>query len=354
MILIPQDQALQRWDVLPATLREALSSEANTDFLLKTCASENIFEPKVYTVSRIAGYVLLGFLHPEDVAQELVDALKIDPKTAKSVQDALNGRIFAPLRTDINKVYAPLSNYTAPSTSIAGPKVIQDVSEVSFAPYVSDASVALPKAISGPTLPTVGWSQMKPPAPTPPPPAASPRPAVTIPAPTPSAGIKPSAPVPPPTRPATPAEPAPVMLHEDTTFKAAQKNVAFTLSRPGGGAEMHMGSGGAVPTPPRPAVLEFGGGPKPATTPAVSSGAVHYTDFKSPLSSAPTANSGPRNVVQMTSPAAAPKSPSTSASAVPVPQPPKPPQPPRPLQSPTPPTPPAAPQNNKPIVKDFL
>ena len=35
--------------------------------------------------------------------------------------------------------------------------------------------------------------------------------------------------------PSVPKEAAPVMLHEDTSFKAAQKNAGFTLSTPGAG-----------------------------------------------------------------------------------------------------------------------
>jgi hypothetical protein len=168
-------------------------------------------------------------------------------------------------------------------------------------------------------------------------------------APTPPAPPKPPAPAPAPA-----PEPAPMMLHQDTTFRAAPKNAGFTLSRPDSGAEIKM-SPGKPPAAPRPAFLEFSStapsAPKPPAPPTSSSTVVHYTEFKPSLSSVPTADSGPRNVSQITPP----KPMSTpSMTSVPVPKPPKPPtpapmaptsggttvpmpQPPRAAQPPTPP-----------------
>ena len=317
MITPTQDQALQRWDTLPDNLREALCFDANSEFIQKTCGDEHIPEEKISKVSMVSGYVLMGFLHPEDVAQELKERIGLDTQTANSLEAALNKRIFATLRTDIDKVYSPMGKFEATGVA-ASPKIIQDV------------SVAPPKPAQ--TLPAVGWSQMKPPTPT------TPAPTRPVTAPIPPVRAPATPPISAPA-PVTPAEPAPMILHEDTTFKAAQKNVDFTLSRPGGGAQVSMGSGSAVPTPPRPAVLEFGG--TPAKPPAAQTSAVHYTDFKPPLAATPTANAGPRSVTQITPATPAP----TAPAPVAVPKPPSPPQP---------PTPPASPQNSKPIVRDFL
>lgn len=307
MTTVTQDQALQRWDTLPESLREALYSEASSDFLWKTCAAENLPEIKTRQVAKIAGYVLLGFLHPEDLSRELMELIKIDPRTAKSIQDAINNRIFSPLRADIDKTYIPLSKIEIAHPSIA-PKVFQDVSSLPPKPA---------------TLPDVGWSKM--PAPTMPSPISGIRPPTP---PVAKAALKPS------------IDPAPMMLHEDTTFKAAEKNASFTLSRPGAGADVHMGQGATIPTPPRPAVLEFGG-----VKPPQSSGAVHYTDLKPSLSAMPTANTGPRSVSQVGTPSIAPMPPSVqkptpSQSAMPP--------------APMPPRPSQTPQGDRPIVKDFL
>jgi hypothetical protein len=343
MINVTKNQALRRWDTLPDNLHEALCSEANSDFLWKTCAAENIPESRIYVVAKLAGYVLLGFLHPEDIAPELVEAIKIDPRTAKSIQDALNGRIFAPLRADIDKIYVPLSKAEMMS-STSGPKTfLDDVNGASKLPPLPVNKVTGPKPS---VLSDVGWSRSSTAGPginlgviSAPSPTAAPAPTASTPTPTPTPA------------PSVPKEAAPVMLHEDTSFKAAQKNAGFTLSTPGAGAEIHMGQS-TKQAPEKPAFLEFGGAKPSAPKPPAPSPALHYTALTLSLSSVPTGDAGPRNVSRITPPVPVPP-------AVPTPKPPMPPVasipvPPRPPQAPQTSQTPQPPQGAKPIVKDFL
>ena len=313
MITPTQDIALQRWDILPITLREALFSEPNSDFLWKTCLDEHLPNENIYIVSKIAGYVLLGFLHPEDVGQEIKERIGIDVKTASAIEEALNKRIFTSLRTDIDKVYSPLSKLE-PFSEKANPQILQDIN-------IQSKIASTPIAPKPTTLSDIGWSKQ---------PAAGSNIGASAIIPTP-------APVP---APKLPAEPAPMMLHEDTTFKPAEKNVSFTLSKPGGAAEMSMNRG-AAPAPTRPAVLEFGSATSAGTSvskpPTPASSLARPMGFGPSFASMPTANIGTRNVSQIV--------PTVSA---PIPKPPTPPIPPRPPQAP------ATSQPGKPIVKDFL
>lgn len=149
----------------------------------------------------------------------------------------------------------------------------------------------------------------------------------------------------------TAIDPPPVMLHEDTKFTAAEKNAGFTLARPGGGAQISLNTTQSKPVA-RPAVLEFGGtpsAPKPSAPNPVPPQKQNYSEFKRSLSSAPTENSGPRNVSQILPPAPVPPAPPTppaSQISVPVPRPPQKPTP--------PPQAPQPPQKEKVITKNFL
>jgi hypothetical protein len=156
----------------------------------------------------------------------------------------------------------------------------------------------------------------------------------------------PTIPMPAAPAPIAPAGPGPVILHEDTSFKAVEKNAGFTLTRPGGGAEVTIGKSSSQ-APTRPAVLEFGG-VRPPSAPAGN----NTVSSMSPLSAIPTASAGPRNV-SLINPAAPMPKPLTP-SPVPVPTPPRPPQLPQPPTPQAPPTPPGISQKAKPIVKDFL
>jgi hypothetical protein len=316
MLTVTQQQAGQRWDIITPPLREALFSDVNADFVWNLCQSEHLTEEKSYQVAELAGYVLLGLLHPEDLAGELTSSLDLPAPLAKTLSDQINSRVFAPLRADIDKVYSPLSKLGGVSMGSA-PKILQDVgasSEKNIAP-----SNIIPSTPKPTTLSDIGWSKK--------------------PATQPSTSAKISAPIPTPLAPPKPpAEPAPMMLHEDTVFKSAEKNVSFTLSKPGGASEMSMDRGAVVvPAPTRPAVLEFGGGATPSGAsapkpPTPASSSASPVGFGPSFASMPTANIGTRNVSQI-----------VPTASVPIP--PRPPQAP-----PKPPTP----QPNKPIVKDFL
>jgi len=107
MTLISKEQALQRWDSLPDNLRDALCSETNSDFIWKTCGDEHIPDEKIYSVARIAGYVLMGFVHPDDASKEIQDATGIDSRIADPIASAVNARIFTPLRQSIDDIYEP-------------------------------------------------------------------------------------------------------------------------------------------------------------------------------------------------------------------------------------------------------
>ena len=109
MLSISQQQAGQRWEIITPPLREALFSDVNADFVWNLCQSEHLTEEKSYQVAEISGDVLLGFLHPEDLAGELVSSMDLPIPLAKTISDQINSRVFAPLRADIDKVYSPLS-----------------------------------------------------------------------------------------------------------------------------------------------------------------------------------------------------------------------------------------------------
>ncbi len=381
MTTISKNQALQRWDMLPQVLRDAIYSESTSDFVWKTAEAEHVPEDKIYTVLRITGYILMGFLHPEDMADELKNQLGLDPKICAAIAGAISQRIFVPIRADLDKIYEPSSKFGV------GPKMMQDLQapeiisqtareapRVGAVPVAGNEAKAAPAPIAPKKLPDVGWSRSTPETPVvqlhetrPAPPQAAagsgaktPTPGTQPPATGPMpAGPKPMMPAGPmgefermnfmqqkgkapevPTAPSMgtppkPAEPAPVMLHEDASFKAEPKAPDFRIQLPGVKLNAEKPT-----TPSRPAMMELNKNATPATpsssatTPAK---VVHYTEYKptSTGTSRPTmpvppvslAPSGPRQITELTSGGDAPPKPSVPMSAPmpPAPQMPKPP-----------------------------
>jgi hypothetical protein len=313
--LITEQELDKRFDTLSSKLKEVLTSERTLNIVDQICKKNNITdEEKVLIIHQIVGLVILGLVHPYDLGSEINDALSLEnPKFSNAITEELNAKVFLPIKAELENNYHPVLTHSEqkiiPATPVENPSLPK--------------SAPAPKTIS---LSDIGWSKQ---------PAPSSITSINTPKPTPTIMPTPVAPkitTPAPTVPTL--TPAPMMLHEDTAFKPAEKNVGFTLSKMGGIAEMGM-SGGVPKAPTRPAVLEFGAVPTPKPT---SPQPPKPPIFGAPsLASMSVVDSGPRNVSQI-------------APIAPTPMPmPKPTIPiPRPLQPPTPP------QANKPIVKDFL
>src|SRR6185437_2066230 len=126
----PSEQAVaQRWDNLTPALREALFSDANDEFIEQLCKSQYLPEEKIDDVSERAGYVILGFLHPEDLSEELVKSVGLKPQIADSISGNINQRIFSPLKDELAKTFAPATKAetisgTNKPTASSGPKIL--------------------------------------------------------------------------------------------------------------------------------------------------------------------------------------------------------------------------------------
>jgi len=331
MLSISQQQAGQRWEIITPQLREALFSDVNADLVWNLCQTEHLSEEKSYQVAEYAGYVLFGFIRPEEFSEELVESLEIPSPSAKTISAAINEKIFTPLRADIDKIYTSAADG---KTSTSNPQIIQGVGTIASP---ATTPVPMPKPID---LSSVGWSKTRP--------VGSSSQATTTPSPAPQRATPPQAPKPVPTVP-IPA-PTPVMLRQETPSSAAQKNADFHIAKSGENAQMEF-STAKEQAKVRPAVIEFNKGASSTAKPATPvpaplaerTGSPRYTEFKSSLAASPVANSGRRMVTEITSP----------TSAAPIPVPPKPQTPPtpapaqsaipKPIAPPLPPMPPMPP-----------
>ncbi|MEK7555551.1 MAG: hypothetical protein AAB516_01895 [Patescibacteria group bacterium] len=109
MLKITRQQALQRWDILPDNLKEALFSEQNADVLWRACEAQHLSEDKIRVVATLAGDVIMGFIHPEDLAQEIKNTLGINSEIAASISREIDRKIFSPIKNDLEKVYSPIT-----------------------------------------------------------------------------------------------------------------------------------------------------------------------------------------------------------------------------------------------------
>jgi len=109
MLKIPRQQVLERWDVLPNNLKEALCSDPNSGIVWQIGALNHLPEEKISMMATIVGDVIFGFLHSDDLAREIQESLNLNSQIANSISHEINRKIFAPIKIDLEKIYSPVS-----------------------------------------------------------------------------------------------------------------------------------------------------------------------------------------------------------------------------------------------------
>lgn len=159
MNIIPKQQLYSRWDALSDTLRDAITSDINSQLVWKTGEGEHLSEEKIASVSRLVGYVLMGFIHPEDLANEIKNSLGIDVRIAAAIAEPINKKIFQPIQESLEEIYAPVGE----EPHMPQPVVLDEIAKPASAsqippvksselPPVPAVKTAEPKIITPPTL----------------------------------------------------------------------------------------------------------------------------------------------------------------------------------------------------------
>jgi len=108
MLNLSQKQIDDRYDSLPEILKDALWSVATADEIDRISNSHHLEDKKASRMAKITGYVIMGFLHPDDLRRELQEVLGIDIRVAASLSRDINKKILSPIIEDIRKVYTPI------------------------------------------------------------------------------------------------------------------------------------------------------------------------------------------------------------------------------------------------------
>ena len=107
MVKITPEQARKRFKTLPEEIKEVIFSEQTAEIIGKIGEESHLPQDKTSKMAEIAGLVLLGFLHAEDVAAELEEVLVINSLMARSLQDSLQKKLFYRYKDALDKIYSP-------------------------------------------------------------------------------------------------------------------------------------------------------------------------------------------------------------------------------------------------------
>ncbi len=263
MIIINPQQGRERYKIIPRELQDLIFSETTKE-LFDHIGEENHLGPeKTYELGRVAGLVLLGFLHKDDTRKEFQEVLAVNPMIANELQNELNKKLFNPVSDLLEKIYSPLSKNTLNSTkkidSVIPSKPVSIDSMPKSAPLPAVAPTIVP---TKPPLVTPSFTPSVPPAAFPS--AATPIPAAPA---TPDAIKKSSfvftgSPIPPSSTNQTQAMPKPMPFVTQTNSQSAPVgNVPkFKIETPGtlSGSAFGGSNTPSFSSAPRPAKIELG------------------------------------------------------------------------------------------------
>lgn len=121
MQIIPQEQVIKRFQLLPDALKDAIFSVRTVDAILKHCALRSVAEDQIHLVGALTSDVLLGYLPPENFSTEIQKETGMEREKALQIAHDLDREIFSEVRLELKKLYPPTFHTPAVSSSPSHP-----------------------------------------------------------------------------------------------------------------------------------------------------------------------------------------------------------------------------------------
>ncbi len=107
--LFTEQQLQKKYYFLPKNIKAILDSENNIEIARQICRVHHLNdEGKILIVEQLIGLILLGFVSADDLSREISENIHLNKQHADDISLEINRKIFAPIKNDIEKVYAPL------------------------------------------------------------------------------------------------------------------------------------------------------------------------------------------------------------------------------------------------------
>lgn len=149
MATLTLKQTRMRFATLPPSLQSAIFSVQNSEIIGTIIEQNNVPDDKAEGIPEEIGLVLLGFIHPEELAERISEKTGLPPGTAKAISDSVAARIFKPLGDVLDQSYAPAPH---PEEETESPGTMEEIKRPS-AINIGEAFVS-PKPIFSATLPS--------------------------------------------------------------------------------------------------------------------------------------------------------------------------------------------------------
>ena len=106
--LLTEQQLQKKYYFLPENIKAVLDSENNMETARQICRAHHLNdEEKVLVVEQLIGLILLGFVPADDLSREISENIHLNKKHADDISSEINRKIFASIKSEIDKIYVP-------------------------------------------------------------------------------------------------------------------------------------------------------------------------------------------------------------------------------------------------------
>src|SRR3989344_3625293 len=107
--LLTEQQLQKKYYFLPENIKAVLDSENNIETARQICRAHHLNdEEKVLVVEQLIGLILLGFVPADDLSREISENIHLNKKHADDISSEINRKIFASIKSEIDKIYVPV------------------------------------------------------------------------------------------------------------------------------------------------------------------------------------------------------------------------------------------------------
>ncbi|MEK9168423.1 MAG: hypothetical protein AAB698_01330 [Patescibacteria group bacterium] len=108
--LLTEQQLQKRYYSLPEKLKDILDSENNLKIIHQICRAHQLNDDeKILIIEQLVGLILLGFVSADDLSREISENLHLNHRHSDDIAFEMNRKIFAPIWSEIEKAYSPVS-----------------------------------------------------------------------------------------------------------------------------------------------------------------------------------------------------------------------------------------------------
>lgn len=138
-----KDELWKIFETLPSELKQAIFSEETADTIQETCQRNSISEEQKGTIAGIVGDSLMGLLHPEDLAQTIINETGLPSEQASNVARDINRLIMFPVKNYLYDFYKEIT--FVPSGKIVQSEMARSQSATTLKPNIPASIKAAPQ-----------------------------------------------------------------------------------------------------------------------------------------------------------------------------------------------------------------